>query len=352
MKKITIKAGSLLEPLVSILLAFLVGALVIVLIGQNPLSAFELMFKGAFGSLTGLGNTMAKTTALAFTGLSYAFAFHCGLVNIGAEGQFYMGALGATLVVLYMPGPGFLVVIVALLAGFLTGAIFGLLVGVAKAFFGANEVITTVMLNYVAALIVQWATAGPIQAPNTTAAETILFDQKFWLPKVIAGTNFNIGIFILIVCLIFFGIFLFKTKPGFAMRIVGQNKKAAAYSGISVNRNILMSMFIAGGFAGLGGAVEVLGVQHRLLKGMSSNYGFDGIAVSLLGGNLPVGMFFAAILMGGMKNGGNSMQMFSGVPSSVVDLIRALVIVFVLLNILKRVKDKFELKKKEVKING
>ena len=194
-----------------------------------------------------------------------------------------------------MPGPGFLVVIVALLAGFLTGAIFGLLVGVAKAFFGANEVITTVMLNYVAALIVQWATAGPIQAPNTTAAETILFDQKFWLPKVIAGTNFNIGIFILIVCLIFFGIFLFKTKPGFAMRIVGQNKKAAAYSGISVNRNILMSMFIAGGFAGLGGAVEVLGVQHRLLKGMSSNYGFDGIAVSLLGGNLPVGMDWDAV---------------------------------------------------------
>ena len=153
----------------------------------------------------------------------------------------------------------------------------------------------------------------------------------------------------MVLCLVFFGVFLWKTSPGLEMQIVGQNNRAAAYAGINVQKNTLLAMFMAGGFAGLAGAIEVLGVQHRLLKGMASNFGFDGVAVALLGASNPVGMFFAGILLGAMKSGGNAIQMFTPVPSSVVDLIRALVIVFVLVNVLYRVTEKIKQHKKEKK---
>lgn len=333
------RASKIFEPLTSILLAFLIGSLVILLIGESPLATFKVMFSGAFGSAVNISNTLIKTTTLTLTGLSYAFAFRCGLVNIGAEGQMYMGALSATVVVLKMPGPGALVVAVALLAGFLGGALWGLLVGFLKVRFGANEVITTVMLNYVAIYLVQWAVCGPLQDPSSSAAQTIMFDAKYWLAYIVPGTKLHFGFLLMILCLVFFGVFLWKTAPGFGMQVVGQNNNAAAYAGISVKKNTLMAMFMAGGFAGLAGAIEVLGVQHRLLKGVASNYGFDGIAVALLGANNPVGMFLAGILLGAMKSGGNAIQMFTGVPSSVVDLIRALVIVFVLIDALRRVLE-------------
>ena len=310
-----------LEPVTSILLSFLIGALVVLMIGESPAAAFSVMVRGAFGSMLGLSSTIAKMTTLTMCGLSYAFAFRCGLVNIGAEGQMYMGALCAAVVVLKMPGPGVLVVLTALLAGTLGGALFGALVALLKIRFGANEVITTVMLNYVAMYLVQWAVSGPIQDPSSDAAQTVIFDQSRWLPYL-PGTKINVGVF------------LWKTKAGFALQIVGQNRNAAAYAGISVQKNFLLSMFLAGAIGGLGGTLEVLGVQHRLLKGMASNYGFDGIAVALLGGNNPAGMFLSGILLGAMKSGGSAMQMFTRVPCSVVDLIRAMVIVFVLVNVL------------------
>ena len=341
------KASKVLEPITSILLAFLTGSLDIVLIGEQPIEIFKVMFSGAFGSAVNISNTLVKTTTLTLAGLSYAFAYRCGLVNIGAEGQMYVGALFATVVVLYMPGPGTVVVIAALVAGFLGGAIWGLLVGFLKVRFGANEVITTVMLNYVAMYLVQWAVCGPIQDPNSNAAQTVMFDSAYWMHNIIPGTKLHTGFILMILCLAFFGVFLWKTAPGFGMQIVGQNNRAAAYAGISVQKNTLMAMFMAGGFAGLAGAIEVLGVQHRLLKGMASNFGFDGVAVALLGASNPVGMFLAGILLGAMKSGGNAIQMFTAVPSSVVDLIRALVIVFVLINVLARVVIKVKQNKKE-----
>lgn len=215
--------------------------------------------------------------------------------------------------------------------------------------FGANEVITTVMLNYVAMYLVQWAVCGPIQDPDSNAAQTIMFDSAYWMHNIVPGTKLHTGVILMVLCLVFFGVFLWKTSPGLEMQIVGQNNRAAAYAGINVQKNTLLAMFMAGGFAGLAGAIEVLGVQHRLLKGMASNFGFDGVAVALLGASNPVGMFFAGILLGAMKSGGNAIQMFTPVPSSVVDLIRALVIVFVLVNVLYRVTEKVKQHKKEKK---
>lgn len=258
-----------------------------------------------------------------------------------------MGALSATLVVLYMPGPGVLVMSVALLAGFLGGAIWGLIVGALKVRFGANEVITTVMLNYVAQYLVQWAVSGPIQDPNSDAAQTVIFAQRYWMGNLLPGLKVNFGFLLMVLCLVFFAVYLWKTTAGFGMQIVGANQLAAAYAGISVKKNTLMAMFVSGGFAGLAGAIEVLGVQHRLLKDMASNFGFDGVAVALLGYSNPFGMLLAGILLGAMKSGGNAIQMFTGVPSSVVDLIRALVIVCVLVNILGRILQRVSKKQRK-----
>jgi len=340
-----LKASGFFEPIVSIFLAFLFGSIVILLIGENPLSTYKLMFGGAFGSLANITNTFNKVTTLTLTGLSYAFAFRCGMVNIGAEGQLYIGALCSSIVVLRVPGPAPLVILLALLAGFLGGGLFGLLIGFLKVTFGANEVITTVMLNYVAQYLVLWAISGPIKDPNSLTAQTAVFEESYWLPSIFPGTKIQCGILLMVASLIFFGIFLWKMVAGFEMQVVGQNSSAAAYAGVNVKKNRLLSMFLAGGFGGLAGAIEVLGVQHRLLKGVSSNYGFDGIAVALLGNNTPIGMFLSGILIGAMKSGGNNVQMFSKVPSSVVDLIRALMIVFVLVNALHRFLKKREMRR-------
>ena len=330
------KAISLIGPLVSILLAMLMGAILILIIGQNPLAAFKLIAKGAFGSASGIATTLSKVTTLTLTGLSYAFAYRCGLINIGAEGQLYIGALTTSLVVLYMPGPGPVVVIFAIIAGIIGGALMGFLIGALKVFFGANEVITTVMLNYAAQYFILFMVNGPIQDPNSNASQTELFAQDRWLPYLNQASKLHCGIFLMIASLIFYGVFLWRMRAGFGMRIVGQNNKAAEYAGLSVKKNRLLAMLFAGCFAGLGGAIEVLAVQHRLLAGVASNFGFDGMAVALLGDTTPVGMFLSGILIGGLKNGGNSLQMFSKVPVSVVDLIRAMVIIFVLVDIVGR----------------
>ncbi len=333
------KISSYISPLVSIVLAFLVGMALIVAIGENPVNSLKLIFTGAFGSASSISNTISKMTTLTLTGLSYAFAFRCGMINIGAEGQLYIGALCSTLVVLKVPAPAPVVIILAVVAGFIGGGLMGLLIGALKVYFGANEVITTVMLNYVAQYIVLYMVAGPIQDPNSQAAQTIMFPEQHWLPWLNQASKLHCGVILMILSLVFYGVFLWKMRAGFAMRVVGQNNAAAEYAGLSVKKNRLLAMFLAGGFAGLAGAIEVLGVQHRLLKGMASNFGFDGMAVALLGNTTPVGMFLAGILIGGLKSGGNALQMFSKVPASAVDLIRAMVIIFVLVDVVRRIVD-------------
>ena len=193
--------------------------------------------------------------------------------------------------------------------------------------------------------------ANPLQDPNTTAPQTAMFDKSYWLPYLNEGTRFHIGIFFMIASVIFYGLFLFKMRAGFGMRIVGQNRKAAEYAGLSVKTNCLLSMFLAGGFAGLAGAIEVLGVQHRCIKNFAINYGFDGMAVALLGNTNPIGMVLAGLLMGALRSGGNMLQMFSDLPSSVSDLIRAFVIIFVLVDIVNRIAKKRD-EKRRMKVNA
>lgn len=336
------KIKTILEPLISIMLALILGCVIIVIIGENPIKIMEILIKGAFGSKTNISETLLKSTTLIFTGLSYSFAYRCGLINIGAEGQLFMGASLATFLAINIKGlPAFIHLPIVFAGAVIGGGLWGLLAAWLKNRFEASEIITTVMLNYIAIFCVSYLVTGPMIEPPGNYPQSAGIQLSAYLPKILSGTRLNIGFIIAILCLVAYFIYLWHSPSGYEMRVVGMNKEAAKYSGINVKVNTMKSMFIAGGFAGLAGCVEILGIQHRLIQNFSSGFGYDGIAVGLLGGNHPVGIFFSSILFGGLRSGGNAVQMFSRVPSQIIDIIQSMVILFVISSfVFKVLKDK------------
>jgi len=269
---------------------------------------------------------------LIFTGLSFAVALRSGMVNLGATGQLYLGALCATVVGVYVPGlPAPLHMALALAAGFAGGAAGGAVVGFLKNRFQANELITTIMLNEIAMELVNCLVDGPMKDLDaiTQFPQSKAILGSAVLPKLLAGTRLHIGIFLALLALVFYGFFLKKTKWGYELRVVGANASAARTAGMDVRRTQLLAMVLAGGFAGLAGGIELLAIQKRLMQSFAGNLGFDGIAVALLGGNQPLGILLSAFLFGMMSNGSNKMQMLSNVPSAVIYLMQGLIVLFV-----------------------
>ena len=232
--------------------------------------------------------------------------------------------------------PAFIVLIFSFLAGMAGGAFWGGMAGWLKARFGASEVITTVMLNYIALHFLNYMANGPMKDPVGEAAKSRLLNERYWLPVLVPGSKIHLGLLLALMCLAAFALFFSRTKAGFAMRITGQNPKTARHAGIHVSRYWLASMTIAGALAGLAGAVEVFGTQHQLISGLGNGYGFDGIAVALLGGSSSLGLFGSGLLFGAMKTGGSQMQMFGQVPNSIVGVIQGLIIMFVLVDVYGR----------------
>ncbi|WKY46892.1 ABC transporter permease [Eubacteriaceae bacterium ES3] len=323
---------NIIKPLLSIVFALIFGALIIALIQQNPVEVYQVMWQGAFGSKMAIAATLVKATTLIFVGLAYGFAYKCGLVNIGIEGQLYMGALFSTYVAVYMDLPMVLHVPLALLAGFIGGAFWGGIVGFLKNRFNASEMITTVMMNYVAVYIVSALVNGPMMEEKATYPQSDIIMDSAKLIKLIPNSQLTIGLFIALAALVVYYIYWKYTPQGFRMATVGTNKDAAEYVGIPVKRMVLMAMVISGGIGGLAGSMEVLGVQHKLLEGLSAGYGFDGIAVALLGNSSAIGIFFSSILFGALRSGGNAVQMFTRLPIAVIYIIQGLVIIFVVVD--------------------
>lgn len=316
--------------LLAIVAALAVSMIIIAAMGVSPLKAMDKMISGALGGKNALAETLVKMTPLLFTGMSYALANRCGLTNIGMEGQLYVGALTATIAGVYISGlPTIIHLPLTMLAGFLGGGIWGGIVGVLKVRFGANEIITTVMLNTVATNLVQYMVNGPITEPPGKDAQSSPILASATLPTIIKGTRAHLGIIIALLFVVAFYLFLWKSKKGYEIRVSGQNTDAAIYSGINTGRNVMMVMLIAGGLAGLAGATEVMGVQGRLFPSVSPGYGFDGIAVSLIGANTAPGIVAGAFLFGVLRAGGNSMQRATGVPVSIISVIQAVVILMV-----------------------
>lgn len=319
-------------------MALLIGAVVILLIGENPLKVYGVMFSGAFGSTNALAGTLVKTTTMIFVGLSYGFAYKCGLVNIGIEGQLYMGGLLCSLAAIYIDMPAIIHIPLCLLAGFVGGAAWGAIVGFLKTRFCASEMITTVMMNYVAILFVSFMVNGPIKAVKATFPQSEPILASAQLPTLIPKTQLTIGFIVAIVFIVLYILFWKKTVLGYEMEMVGSSESVARYAGIPVDKLVIWSMAVSGGLGGLAGCMEVLGVQHKIMEGLSAGYGFDGIAVALLGNNGGIGIFFSSFLFGIMRYGGNAIQMFTNLPIAVIYILQALIILFVVVDVFEHKK--------------
>ena len=315
----------------AVIAAILLGMVLILLMGQNPIVAFGALLEGAFGSANSFAETLVKVTPLLFTGMSYALANRCGLTNLGMEGQMYMGALTAAAVGIYVDVPAVLHIPLCILAGFVGGGLWGLLAGWLKVQFGASEIITTVMLNTIAIYFIEFMVTDParMMEPGGVSGQSNPLLESARLDILLPNTRAHWGIIVGLVCVVLFWLFLWRSKKGYEVRVSGFNMQAAAYSGINTSRNILLVMLLSGGVAGLAGACEVMGVQGRLYALFSPGYGYDGIAVALIGLNSPLGIVFGALLFGAFRAGGNRMQMKAYVPFSIVEVIQAIVIIAV-----------------------
>lgn len=320
-----------LHSLVSVLLALLVGATIMLADGINPLVAYASLLKGAFGGRYEVAETLAKASPLLLTGLATVIAFRSGFWNIGAEGQLHVGAVAATWVGLTFSLPTPAHITLAILMGFLAGAAYAALPGALKARLGVNEILVTLMMNYIAAYFVSYLLENPWRDPSGITYSPPLPDSARF-PSLIRGTRLHVGI-LLSVLMAFLVHFLIKgTVLGYEIRAVGKGREAARCSGIRVGKVLLLSSALSGGLAGLAGVGEICGIQHRLLGGFSPYYGFLGIIVALLARLEPLGTIGSSLFLGALFVGADAMQRGAGVPVTIIYILQGLTLMFLLIS--------------------
>lgn len=324
-----------LLPLIAVPLAMLVGAIMLLFLKVNPLTAFGALFQGAFGDVSAITQTLVKATPLLLVGLGICIAFRGGVINIGGEGQLIAGALAASAIALSIPDMSRIALLpLAMLGGAVAGGLWGGIPGILKARLGVNEILTTVMMNAIALQLSNYLLRGPMIDPaeiaaGTRIAQSALLPKAVWLTRLVPRTLLHSGAIIALVLAVIVYIFLWRTTIGYRIRAVGLNPDAAKYAGIRVQFYQAISLILGGAFAGLAGAVEVMGVQHRMLEGLSGGYGFSGIVAALFGKLHPLGAIPASVLFGGLLVGGNKMQRAVQVPSALIDTMLGLVVLFV-----------------------
>ena len=313
-------------PLLSILLAFLIGAVIMLALGANPGEALKYLFVGAFGSAPNIGTTLTKATPLIFTGLCACFAYKCGVFNLGGEGQFIIGSVAAFYVAYCSGVTGPAGVILSLLAAVLAGALWGLIPGLLKITRGQNEMIISIMLNYVATLFMGVVYTNWMRDASVPQTPSVPDATK--LARVVPNMRFTWGFVLALVIGAAIYYFLYWTSGGFKLRAVGLNSTASRFNGFAIRRFVMTSFLVSGAIAGLGGGAELLGTQYRLINGFGAGYGFDGVAIALIGQLHPLATVVVAIFFAALRAGSTTMQAAAGVPTSVSDIIQALVIVF------------------------
>ena len=328
----------LLFPLIAVIAAFIIGGILILIIGDNPIVAYKLLLGSALSWPDGIGYTLFYATPLIFTGLAVLVALRCGLLNIGAEGQLYVAAFATAWVgITFAHISAWLLLPFCFLAAVVAGGTWGAIPGVLKARFGSHEVINTIMLNFVAVALVSYFTQYHYKTPGDPIMESseigggahIARLGKF-LPGFPERIPLNLAFILALVCCVLVYLFLWRTKWGYELRATGSNPTAAEYGGISIRKQIIIAMTISGSLAGMVGINEVLGYRYRYYDGFSANYGFTGIAVALLGRNHPVGVLLSAILFGMLIRGGIFVDAFTNnVTKDLVDVLQGIVILFV-----------------------
>lgn len=306
------------------------------LLGANPLTAYGAMVKGVFGSLYGFTQSLVKATPLLLVGLGICIAFRASVLNIGGEGQIIAGALMVTWFSLqFRTWPGWLLIPTTIIMGFLAGSFWGFIPGILKARLGVNEILSTVMMNAIGLQLMNLLLRGPLIDPAGVAAGTFIHQserlpQQVWLGRLVPQTLLHTGFIIAIVLAVVVYIFLWRTTIGYRIRAVGLSPEASRYAGIPVPFYQALALTLAGGFAGLAGVIEVIGVQHRLLEGVTSGYGFTGIVAALFGGLHPLGLIPASWLFGSLLVGGDIMQRAVQVPSALIDTVMGLIVLLVI----------------------
>lgn len=340
----------ILISVIATLLGLIAGALLMFATGHNAFEGFLYLIQGGIKSSERIGNTIATATPLILTGLSIAFAFRTGLFNIGTPGQMLFGGLCATVVghLINLPRP--LTLIILIIVSLLGGAIWAAVPGLLKALFNVHEVVSCIMMNWIGYWTVFYVVKDYFPNGDKATESLPLADTSTlrapWLSNLFGGSYINLGIFLAIIAVIIITLILNKTTFGYELKAVGFNKDAAAYAGISVNRSVVFSMMIAGGLAGLAGLTQYLGVATNIQIGIMPTQGFDGIAVSLLGANTPIGALLAALFFGLLYAGRGYMSVMTSVPPEIADTIIATIIYFAATSILvERVLDKMKAKR-------
>jgi simple sugar transport system permease protein len=322
-------------PFVAVVGALLVGAVIILIssLVQGsvdpllPLQAYANLFEGAFGSVRGIIFSIVTAAPLILGGMAVGLGFKAGLFNIGAYGQFLMGALGAAAVGAWVATqPGFIAIPVAILAGAVLGAAWGFIPGALKAWTGAHEVVTTIMLNFIAGALIGYLITGPLEAPGFSFSRTGPLGNATF--PTFFGTGVHLGVFIAFALVPVVWWILWRSTLGFEIRTVGANPDAARYAGMRPALLTILTMSICGLLAGLAGAGQILGISHFMNASYGSSIGFDSISVALLGRAHPVGITLAALLFGALRAGSGLMQIEAGIPVEIIDVIQATILLF------------------------
>jgi simple sugar transport system permease protein len=336
------RLSSIIDSLMPVLATFAalgVGAIMLLILKVNPVTAYGALWEGAFGSSNAVAETLVKATPLLLVGLGICIAFRGDVINIGGEGQMVVGAILATLIGLNLEGlPGWFVIILAMLGGFVGGALWGGIPGVLKAYFNVNEILSTIMMNAIAVQGMNFLLRGPMIDPSqaelaSKIPQTARLLEAFRLPRLVP-TRLHLGAAIAVILAILVYILLWRTTLGYRIRAVGQSPPAARYAGISVPRHVILALLFSGAFAGLAGAIQVFGVNFRMITdgsatGFTGSAGFNGIVAALFGQLHPIGTIPASVLFGALLVGANKMQRVVQVPSALITSLNGLVVVFV-----------------------
>lgn len=346
MSNYTKKLAVVLFPVAAVFAALCIGSILIFSIGINPITAYGVMFKGIAENRYAIGTVFVKATPLFITGMGLAYAFRAGIFNIGAEGQIYFGALFGTIVgILDIGIPAPLHILICLIASFIGGGIWASIPGFLKAKYSVNEIITTILMNYISSNLITYLARGPLRDNQKSLAapqQTAEVMKSARLPIIIQGTRLHFGFVIAIIIMITLAFVMYRTSFGFKCKLVGLNPEASRYAGLNVISLGVLAMVISGGLCGVAGTIEILGVQRRLRGSFIGNTGFKAIAVALLGKNNPIAILFTSLLFGALEVGANSMESLAGVPSPIIETIQSIVIFLIALGALFEPKEKLK----------
>ncbi len=327
-ENLRLMAQNILISFLSVFFALIAGAVIILLIGFNPLEAYGALVKGSVGTLTAFTISLKKAVPLIFSGLAVAIAFRCSVFNIGVEGQLAFGALTATLAGIYLHLPPILHIPVVLFCGFAGGMLVALLPAILKQYFNVGVVISTIMCNYIIQFLIQYFVMGPLRG-TTSAPSTMPIQPTSLLPSILPRPyQMNLGVVIMLLTVVAAYMLLNKTSRGYEMKAVGFNPLASQTQGINPNLNMFLALLISGGIAGLAGGVEVAGTMRKMINGFSTGYGFSGIPIALIARNNPFAIILTGFFFGMMRSGSLLMQSSVGVSPNIVNIIQGLVVAF------------------------